>query len=581
MRGDLSEISLADLLRGLSSANATGALHIEGRTGPARIFIRDGAVYWAASPAPRAQLGARLVGAGFIAEDELEAVLTEQRRAGRRTKLGALLVERGSVSRDVIRVFVQEQILDAVFDLARWHGGRYEFFRGDAAPEDLPVQIPVQPLLVESARRLVEWERILAVIPSLDAVPDFVPDAASTQVSLEPDDFTVLANVDGQRSVRELAQDLGYSEFEAARLVYGLTLLGIIGVHHDGGTPAVARAPVAEPARTETGRPQAAAPAAEPPAQAAEPPAQDNIDVDDIDVGAALDEALTHRLPHEAPVQAPDEAPDDFDVGAALEAAMHGLGPDVDDEPAEDGFDVGAALEEALSIDLDDAMQETVEEHTELDTGGEDVTSRGVEPEVWRVVIGEDDVIAEPAPEARHDRERPRTPQRRQGPVDRAGPVAEPVPPPRREPAANQPPDADEQQVADELRSLVAELGEDVAADDEVEAGEHEAHAQATGEEPTAAPTRASTDDDRQAPAEPDASEEDRPPSEPHPRRADISELLRELSQLSGRDERGRGPAPPAGSPPADDRGDESEHKRKDEDDEPKRGGFRRLFGPR
>ncbi|MDP9022406.1 MAG: DUF4388 domain-containing protein [Actinomycetota bacterium] len=561
MRGDLSEISLADLLRGLSSANATGALHIEGRTGPARIFLRDGAVYWAASPAPRAQLGARLVGAGFITDDELEAVLAEQRRTGRRTKLGALLVERGSVSRDVIRVFVQEQILGAVFDLARWQGGRYEFFRGDAAPEDLPVQIPVQPLLVESARRLAEWDRILAVIPSLDAVPDFVPDAASTQVSLEPDDFTVLANVDGQRSVRELAQDLGYSEFEAARLVYGLTLLGIIAVHHDGATPAVARAPVAEPAPAEV----------------------------DIDVGAALDEALDYRAPDEAPVQArdeatvhgPDEAPDDFDVGAALEAAIHGPGPDVDEEPADDSFDVGAALEEALSIDLNDAMQETVEEHTVVDTGGEDVTARGVEPEVWRVVIGEDDVVAEPAPEVRRDRERPRAPERREAPVDRADRVAEPVTEPRREPAVDQPSDVDEHEVADELRSLVAELGEDVATEDEVEAEEVGARAEAAGAEPAAAPNRGSSDDDRGTPPEPEASEEERPPSEPHPRRADISELLRELSQLSGGDDRDRGPAPPAGSPPADDRGDESEHKRKDEDDEPKRGGFRRLFGPR
>lgn len=230
MRGDLSETRLSTVLRDLGGSDATGALHLDGAPGSAKIFVRDGDVYFASSPAPRAQLGARLVGAGFVTDDELDDALAAQEQGPDRMQLGALLVDRGVVRRDVIRVFVQEQILDAVFDLARWDAGSFEFFRGDAVSEDLPVQISVEPLIMEVERRVAEWDDIRAVIPSLDAVPDFSPDGSTTRAALEPDEFAVLTSVDGRRSVRELAHDLGYSQFDAARLVYGLSLLGVIGV---------------------------------------------------------------------------------------------------------------------------------------------------------------------------------------------------------------------------------------------------------------------------------------------------------------------------------------------------------------
>ena len=231
MRGHLSETTAADACRRLADRGATGSLAVDGPDGVGTVAFVDGRVVAATSPAPRSRLGDRLVGSGYLTDEALTQALALQRESVAGTRLGALLVDRGLASRDAVRLFVQEQVLDALFDVLRWRFGSYEFIEGEAADvQEIPLSVPVDEALVEVARRQQEWDELSQVIPSLDAVPSFRPGAGSAAAPLEPDEFAVLASVDGERSVRVLADDLGYGEFEAARIVYGLCLLGIVEV---------------------------------------------------------------------------------------------------------------------------------------------------------------------------------------------------------------------------------------------------------------------------------------------------------------------------------------------------------------
>jgi hypothetical protein len=231
MRGDLSEMSAADACRDLARRGVTGALSLDGPDGPGRILLVDGRLIAAVSPTPRARLGDRLVGAGLLEDEALTTALRIQADAPGRTRLGALLVERGLVGHDAVRLFVQEQLLDAMFEIIGWRYGTFEFAEGRGAEvPEVPLQLSVDDALVEVARRQQEWEELSQLIPDLEAVPAFRDPGSTASASLEPDEFAVLASVDGDRSIRELAADLGYGEFEAARIIYGLALLGIIEV---------------------------------------------------------------------------------------------------------------------------------------------------------------------------------------------------------------------------------------------------------------------------------------------------------------------------------------------------------------
>jgi hypothetical protein len=231
MRGDLSETPAADACRDLAGDGATGVLWIDGPDGPGSVTFVEGRVVGATSPTPRARLGDRLVGAGFLEDEALSDALDTQRASSGKSRLGALLVERTQVPRDAIRLFVQEQTLDAMFEVLRWRFGSFSFEAGTAAAvPEVPVAMTVDQALVEVARRQQQWRELSQVIPDLEAVPTFSSNPASAVASLEPDEFAVLASVDGDRSVRTLAADLGYGEFELARIVYGLVLLGVVEI---------------------------------------------------------------------------------------------------------------------------------------------------------------------------------------------------------------------------------------------------------------------------------------------------------------------------------------------------------------
>jgi hypothetical protein len=231
MRGDLSETSAADACRELARRAATGALALEGPEGPGRILFVDGRLIAAVSPTPRARLGDRLVGAGLLDDDALTTALRLQADDPGSTRLGALLVGRGLVNHDAVRLFVQEQLLDAMFEIIGWRYGTFDFVEGRGAEiPEVPLELSVDDALVEVSRRQQEWDELSQLIPDLEAVPAFSSASSSASASLEPDEFAVLASVDGERSIRELAADLGYGEFEAARIVYGLALLGVLEV---------------------------------------------------------------------------------------------------------------------------------------------------------------------------------------------------------------------------------------------------------------------------------------------------------------------------------------------------------------
>jgi tetratricopeptide (TPR) repeat protein len=90
--------------------------------------------------------------------------------------------------------------------------------------------LTAEALLMEAARRIDEWARMADRIPHADVVPalsDAEGDHAAA-LDLRPREWQVLAAVDGKTSVRSIADAVGLSEFEAARVVYGLLATGVV-----------------------------------------------------------------------------------------------------------------------------------------------------------------------------------------------------------------------------------------------------------------------------------------------------------------------------------------------------------------
>jgi tetratricopeptide (TPR) repeat protein len=83
------------------------------------------------------------------------------------------------------------------------------------------------------------------VVPHAGVVPALAPVTGDQPALLDllPNEWEVLAEIDGERDLRAIATHLARSEFEVAKITYGLVMTGVVAVHvreldHDGnGTP--------------------------------------------------------------------------------------------------------------------------------------------------------------------------------------------------------------------------------------------------------------------------------------------------------------------------------------------------------
>jgi hypothetical protein len=197
------------------------------------VWFRDGDVFFAQSNWRTEPLGERLVRAQRITPMALERALElralEPAEGGKR--LGEILVEGGFITDKVLEAFVQEQMQDTVFDLMRWDDGDFEF---EAMPEvldeDIGMAVSIENVIMEGSRRLDEWVRIKKKIPSTDIVFKMAtaPGEGTFEISLKPIEWNLLLLVDGSRSVSELAVITNRTDFEVARIIYGLFSAGLL-----------------------------------------------------------------------------------------------------------------------------------------------------------------------------------------------------------------------------------------------------------------------------------------------------------------------------------------------------------------
>jgi uncharacterized protein DUF4388 len=141
---------------------------------------------------------------------------------------------------------------EAVYALAIWNQGDFKF--EPAPPSEVrTISKSNTNLLMEAARRLDEWRVLSKKIPSVELVPQFVvQESREGQINLNTSEWLILSKIDGQRSVKTIAQASGLSVFDASKILYGLIATGLIRLRDRAAAAAAAAAPPPPP-RPRTG----------------------------------------------------------------------------------------------------------------------------------------------------------------------------------------------------------------------------------------------------------------------------------------------------------------------------------------
>jgi tetratricopeptide (TPR) repeat protein len=235
IEGPLKELGLHDVFQLLDLSRKTGVLRVTSplRRNQGTVYFDQGGIVGAEVRSNPHPLGELLVRSGRLTETEL-AMARDQQTRGDARRLGEILVEMGALTQRELERQVRLQIEEVVFEVVSWQEGYFSFAEGPLADlrTEAEIRIPTEAVLMEGARRIDEWSRIerhvphLGVVPTLEALGDSVHGA----LDLLPAEWEVLAQIDGERDLRRLAADLGRSEFEVAKTVFGLFTSGVITI---------------------------------------------------------------------------------------------------------------------------------------------------------------------------------------------------------------------------------------------------------------------------------------------------------------------------------------------------------------
>ena len=245
--GDLVDVLVALPSQGLLAAVSFPALLrlLHGRAFSGRLFLRrdgitktvifdDGYPVFARSSAAHDRLGELLLREGRLDDDQLAALMEEQRESRRR--LGALLVDHGVVKQGELFPLVRRHVLDIIYSLFSWTSGEFELEAGQADDERIRLEQHPAALIVEGVRRKVGYELLVSRLGGPDTRVRLREGARGRldDAQLEPDEAELCGLLSGEQTIGGLVSLDLVDELRCYQLIYALQLLGLAVVRGEG-----------------------------------------------------------------------------------------------------------------------------------------------------------------------------------------------------------------------------------------------------------------------------------------------------------------------------------------------------------
>lgn len=238
----------------------TGCLHVhdQSRTHVAQAYYNDGRLYAVHVQGFRPAIADRMLTAGLLDQTLHDQVIAAVGGDPRKEDIGHLAVRRGMITQETLDAIHREILLSAIGAITTWHGPKTRFRKGVVTDLYTVPAVPVTAVLHAVERRSAHWDMIWREMnpgcPPHEATPRRTEQQFPVALDLSPDARTLLAQIDGNRTVDDLAAGCGLTRFETGHLLHTLVTAGLACL---------------EPAQT----PTYATPAAPPTATAVVPPA--------------------------------------------------------------------------------------------------------------------------------------------------------------------------------------------------------------------------------------------------------------------------------------------------------------------
>src|SRR5262249_9933935 len=227
-KGELSALSLPDILEFLRVSRKTGVLSFKKDRIKKSLYVKDGNVIFATSSVPEERLGDMLFAKGKITKAQYDESV---RMLGPGRRQGKILVEIGAITPKQLWESVQEQIRMIVYSLFNWDDGIFFFSAGELPSiEHITADVGISDLIVEGIRRIHDTRALMERFPAREVVLSRIDYGIKERVRLEPFERHVLELVDGKRSADEICRESEIGDSATIKVLYMLISIGYIKV---------------------------------------------------------------------------------------------------------------------------------------------------------------------------------------------------------------------------------------------------------------------------------------------------------------------------------------------------------------
>lgn len=138
-------------------------------------------------------------------------------------KFGEIYLVNGQITHSLYEEWIGEE---AVYGLFSWAEGTFRFHAEETTDEQT-VSLDTKQILEEAATYAVEWEKIRHVVPSSNAIFKLAG-RPTAEVQLRAEDWSVLTQLDGEKTVMEIAEASQLNELFTSKIICRLSELGLI-----------------------------------------------------------------------------------------------------------------------------------------------------------------------------------------------------------------------------------------------------------------------------------------------------------------------------------------------------------------
>jgi hypothetical protein len=238
--GDLTTMSLPDLLQWASLTQKSGVLELERNKVCRRIEFRKGWIRACSSDDPSSLLGQFLLARGKITQEQLRDALAEQERS--RKHLGLIFLEMGALTQQELTRQVAAKAEETIQGLFDWDGAIFRFHEGATLePNQIEVNLSVNDILFRGLQHHDELKEIRKVFKSSGIVLRQTEKPVPAELLQKPIARRIFESIDGNRTLAEILLHAHASEFLVTKLLYRLYRMKLLAI--TGERPVTSDAP--------------------------------------------------------------------------------------------------------------------------------------------------------------------------------------------------------------------------------------------------------------------------------------------------------------------------------------------------